>query len=90
MAQHKDPLQYIKMRLDDRSHIHQIDPSRCTKCATRPCELFCPSQVFKWEEAVLHIQYERCVECGACLRGCPHSNIHWDYPRAGFGIIHEL
>lgn len=85
----KDPLTYIKMKIDTVSHIHQLQPAECERCDTKPCLLFCPSQVFTWEEG-LQIRYERCVECGACLRGCPHTNIHWDYPRAGYGISHEL
>lgn len=89
MAEKKDPIQYIKMRIDKISHIEQLDSELCLKCDKRPCLLFCPSQVFTWEEQLI-INYERCVECGACLRGCPYKNIHWDYPRAGFGIVHEF
>jgi len=90
MPDHKDPLRYIKLRIDSRSHIEQVNPVVCLTCQQRPCLLFCPSQVFKWVDRELNISYERCVECGACLRGCPHTNIHWDYPRAGYGIAHEL
>ena len=85
-----DPLKFVKTRADKVSHIHQIDAKKCEACEKKPCTVFCPSQVFAWEEDALGIDYARCVECGACLRGCPYANVHWDYPRPGYGISHEF
>lgn len=91
MDKKSDPLKYIRIKVDDESHIKQATSRRCEECTKKPCLYFCPSQVFTWdEENGLGIDYSRCVECGACLRGCPYQNILWDYPRPGFGICHEI
>lgn len=91
VSKRHDPIRYIKIKVDERSHISQRDAQKCDACQHRPCLMFCPSQVFEWEAAQgLSIRYERCVECGACLRACPYTNIAWDYPRAGYGICHEF
>ena len=74
-------------KLDKNSHIdvrHEICRTRCTK---RYCLFVCPSNVYSWSEErdQVHIEFEGCLECGACVIACRHDAIQWRYPQAGFG-----
>lgn len=63
------------------------DQELCLKeCDHKSCTYFCPSQVFSWIREETRVLPERCVECGACVLGCPYNNINWDYPPGGGGI----
>jgi ferredoxin like protein len=61
-----------------------------TKCLDKICTIFCPAEVYKWEESRMHVGYEGCHECGSCRIGCPHQNIKWEYPKGGHGIVFRL
>ncbi|MHB0884852.1 MAG: ferredoxin family protein [Bacillota bacterium] len=86
-----EKLYLIRYRLDDRPHLAIKDQSICADYheeTGRPCAFFCPAHVYEWDEAQKKtiVEYERCVECGACRLGCPYGNIDWKYPRGGFGV----
>ncbi|MEW6399018.1 MAG: 4Fe-4S dicluster domain-containing protein [Bacillota bacterium] len=92
-----DKLYLIRYRVDDRSHLFVSDRQPCLeKCGSkgRPCTVVCPAHVYRWEEEQgekrIVVEYERCVECGACRIVCPHGNIDWHYPRGGFGIVYRF
>ena len=82
----KDKLALDTFKLDKESHL-EVDQEICRKCETRCCLYICPAQVYTLEEEDrVQVQFEACLECGACLIACPHDAIHWDYPRGGFGV----
>ncbi len=89
----KAPLNKIEIIPDEHSHIEIKKMQVCSKsCSDRPCTFICPSLVFRWDEEdrSTTIQYELCVECGACAPACPFDNISLGYPRGGFGkILHD-
>ncbi len=66
-----DKLYLIRYRLDDRPHLRIVDPEKCREYhedTKRPCAFFCPAHVYEWDEKEQRtiVEYERCVECGAC------------------------
>lgn len=82
-----DPLRYVVIKPDDKSHIGIENPDTCKDdCPDKPCTFICPSQVYRWTGETLVFEYARCVECGACILACGR-NIRWDYPAAGYGVV---
>lgn len=72
-----------------QSHI-QVDHSRCTQCAAKPCLTCCPAIVYKWVDDRVAVRYENCLECGTCQIACDHGGkggITWQVPSGGFGIV---
>lgn len=85
----QDPLTFVTIRSDHESHIRIRKDGVCqTECENKPCTYICPSRVFFWEDQVIKVSYKRCVECGACIWGCPYENIGWHYPQGGYGIVY--
>jgi ferredoxin like protein len=82
-----DPLKYVVINPDNKSHIGIEDPDICREeCQDKPCTYICPSQVYQWTGDKLVFEYARCVECGACILACDR-NIRWDNPAAGYGVV---
>ena len=76
-------------------HVWVKDPSLCgIRCPDAACLKLCPSRVFVPLETeqgpAIGVNYAVCLECGACLLFCPEDNIHFVYPRSGFGIVHRF
>lgn len=67
-----------------------VDKSKCIQCADKPCILCCPANVYRWdgskESGRLIVEYDGCLECGACEVVCPYSKITLTYPPAGHGV----
>ncbi len=81
----KDKLSLDAFKPDNKSHL-EVDRKVCENCG-KPCLHLCPAGVYQVEEnGGIRVQFEACLECGACLVGCPHNAIKWDYPRGGFGV----
>ncbi|MBS4030991.1 MAG: 4Fe-4S ferredoxin [Clostridiales bacterium] len=86
----EDYLRFVKIAVDEISHIHIRDSYRCNICDVKPCTYVCPSGVFFWntEQELLDVMWRRCVECGACEPCCP-GNIELHHPRGGFGVSYH-
>ncbi|HHV71914.1 MAG TPA: 4Fe-4S dicluster domain-containing protein [Clostridia bacterium] len=84
-----DPLSSTTIKADSKSHISIKNRALCLKCENKPCTYFCPSRVYSWENNAIHINYKRCIECGACPFGCPSENIYWQFPRGEFGVCYK-
>lgn len=81
----------LRFSADTQSHLHIIDESVCReKCADKLCTLFCPGEVYKWENDRMQVGYEGCHECGSCRIGCPYDNVKWEYPKGGHGVVFRL
>ena len=89
----EDKLYDVRFKTDEeRSHLLILDTQTCADCTDKPCTVFCPVSVYKWEngQAKISVSYEKCVECGACRIGCPYFNIEWTYPKGGFGVQYKF
>lgn len=90
-----EPLHLDEFRVDpDFSHVWVESQDKCRYlCQRRECLYLCPGGVFVSvggeKGPLIQVRYERCLECGACQMFCPGSNIHLEFPRGGYGIIHR-
>lgn len=75
---------------DDKSHLI-LDNEICIKCQNRICLSICPANVYKLQnelEKVIMVNYENCLECGACKICCKH--IKWNYPEVRYGVSYKF
>ena len=63
----------------------------CEKCKEKTCLYICPADVYNLNETTgeIVVQYENCLECGACRIACPKKNINWNYPPSGCGVVYK-
>ena len=69
------------------SHLN-INQKKCSKCKEKTCLYICPANVYNLDDITgdIVVQYENCLECGACRIACPKKNIKCEYPSAGCGV----
>lgn len=60
-------------------------------CKDKPCTTVCPAKVYEWEAAhnKVVVNYENCIECGACRMLCPFDNIQCEWPGGGQGVKYK-
>ena len=77
----------LKYSPDTKSHLNP-DKSQCKICTGRNCTYICPAGVYEWNEDLqdLIINYENCLECGACRIACEMKCIDWQYPKGTKGV----
>ncbi|MFQ5407774.1 MAG: ferredoxin family protein [Anaerolineales bacterium] len=79
-------------KIDDRAHI-VIDHETCrAHCRVRPCLFVCPANLYHLQSdgETVFVDYEGCLECGACLIVCRDDALSWQYPRAGHGVQYRF
>lgn len=89
----QNPLNDVIIKTAEKTHIQIINKNTCIdNCENKPCTYYCPSRVFSWsgETQKINIDYERCIECGACPWGCPYDNIFWEFPPGGYGVCYRI
>lgn len=92
----EEKLGTVEYKNDSQSHIKlrdNSDKSPCvTKCKDKPCLTVCPAKVYDWEEGQkkIIVNYENCIECGACRMLCPFDNISCEWPRGGYGVKYKM
>ncbi len=86
----QDKLSTIKYNCDNTSHLIP-DKKKCAKCKEKTCTFICPADVYSIDESSgeIIVQYENCLECGACRIACPKQAIDWKYPKQGSGVIYK-
>ncbi|MFQ5794884.1 MAG: ferredoxin family protein [Candidatus Bipolaricaulia bacterium] len=74
------------------SHLGIIDTDVCAKNSGKECVLICPADVWRVPEGevVPIIEWENCVECGACRVACPHDNVVWTWQQGGKGVSYKF
>lgn len=82
-----EKLYTLKFKPDIYSHL-KPDSEMCQKCVNRVCETVCPAHVYEWQEdeGKLIVNFENCLECGACRIACPYNAIDWQYPKGTCGV----
>lgn len=83
----EEKLYTLKFKPDIYSHL-KANQEFCKNCENKVCTTICPANVYDWLDAEqkLVINYENCLECGACRIACPHSAIEWRYPKGTCGV----
>ena len=82
-----DKLNKLKYNCDTVSHLNP-DENFCKECKSKICIKICPAGVYEWDETnkKLIVNYENCLECGACKIICEKSCLKWEYPKSGKGV----
>ncbi len=68
-----------------------IDSVCVTTCKDKPCTTVCPAKVYEWDgsQQKVIVNYENCIECGACRMLCPFDNITCEWPGGGMGVKYK-
>jgi [FeFe] hydrogenase (group B1/B3) len=53
---------------------HEVT-NACRKCAARLCESVCPKDAIYYDEKQAHIDKDKCINCGMCMKACPFTAI---------------
>ncbi len=89
----EDKLYRTKYEPDaDNSHI-MLSSAQCEKCEQRVCTYICPAKVYKDDpnnKKLIAVAHENCLECGTCLKSCPHDAIDWKCPDGGMGVKYRF
>ncbi len=77
----------LKYSPDTKSHLVPNNED-CKLCVSRCCTYICPAGVYEWneEKQELIVNYENCLECGACRVACEKQSLHWEYPKGTKGV----
>ena len=74
-----------------KPHIKIIDATKCAACDAKPCVTCCPAGCWSLRDGgKLDLVVDGCLECGTCRLVCDESNVDWNYPRGGFGILYKF
>ncbi|HEY46111.1 MAG TPA: 4Fe-4S dicluster domain-containing protein [Anaerolineae bacterium] len=78
-------------KIDTEPHII-IDHEICqAKCNIRYCLNICPAELYTLDpQDKVQVNFEGCLECGACFIACPYKALTWHYPRAGYGVQYRF
>ncbi len=77
----------LKYSPDTKSHL-KPDNDQCRTCVSKNCTHICPACVYEWnvEKQEIIVNYENCLECGACRIACEKKCIEWQYPSGTKGV----
>ena len=77
----------LKYSPDIESHLHP-NQAECNICNSKCCTYICPAQVYEWDDdrKLLIVNFENCLECGACRIACERSCLGWQYPKGTKGV----
>lgn len=86
-----DKLSKVKYVTDKTSHL-KVNTELCKNCKLKPCTFICPAGVYEWneDENKLIVNYENCLECGACRIACEKKCIEWHYPKGTCGVTYKF
>ena len=74
---------------DKVPHLKIADPHLCQTCVLKPCIKVCPAEVYHWDAGHVRINYENCLELGACRVACHELGnraLQWDFPVGSRGV----
>lgn len=86
----QDKISTLKYNCSGEAHLI-VDNKKCAKCKEKTCTFICPADVYSVDNQTNEtiVQYENCMECGACRIACPKGAINWNYPNDNCGIIYK-
>lgn len=86
----QDKISTLKYNCSSKAHLI-VDNKKCAKCKEKTCTFICPADVYSIDDETKEtiVQFENCLECGACRIACPKNAIDWQYPEDNCGIIYK-
>lgn len=54
---------------------HYMITNACQACLARPCMVNCPKKAIDIKNERAHIDDDKCIDCGLCLKNCPYHAI---------------
>lgn len=85
MSELDEKLYTVKYTPDTDSHLLPVQEC-CRICKSKICTIICPAGVYSWENNKLVVNYENCLECGACRIACESASLGWEYPKGNKGV----
>lgn len=85
MSELENKLYTVKYTPDGQSHLTP-NQDYCRVCKSKVCTIICPANVYEWDGRRLIVNYENCLECGACRIACETSTLEWQYPKGTKGV----
>ncbi|MBS3165001.1 4Fe-4S dicluster domain-containing protein [Candidatus Woesearchaeota archaeon] len=84
----EEKLGLVRFKHGKESHLSVIAEDVCVRCEGKWCTTICPAHVYEWspEQNKVIVNWENCLETGACITGCPYANIQFQYPKGGKGV----
>ena len=91
----------VKYKTDDKPHLI-LNQEICKVCEDKVCLTVCPANVYKQTVSgentnedtkkddtieCIEVEYENCLECGACRIACESCSLGWEYPKGTKGVI---
>ena len=85
-----EKLTTVKSNPQSETHLVPVTED-CKSCEEKACLYVCPAGVYEWNqtEQKLVVNYENCLECGACRIACTKHSLKWEYPESGYGISYK-
>lgn len=72
----RNRLIYVLEAACDGCDVHRVRiTDNCKKCLARSCERTCKFDAIYMGNSKAHINYEKCKECGMCVKACAYSAI---------------
>lgn len=83
----EEKLYTVKYNADVNSHLQPVQEC-CKLCTSKACSIVCPANVYEWDEKEekLIVNFENCLECGACRIACEDKSLGWIYPKGTKGV----
>jgi len=85
MSELDEKLYTVKYTPDTDSHLLPVQEC-CRICKSNICTIICPAGVYSWENNKLVVNFENCLECGACRIACESASLGWEYPKGNKGV----
>lgn len=61
--------------------VNYVVTNMCRGCVARPCEVNCNKNAIRFVNGQAQIDYEKCVNCGLCMKNCPfHAIVYIPVP----------
>jgi ferredoxin like protein len=78
-------------KIHPESHIIIKQEICQTVCQLRYCLHICPAELYTIDaQGKVQVNYEGCLECGACFIACSNEALIWEYPQAGYGVQYRF
>lgn len=85
MSELENKLYTVKYTPDVKSHLLPVQDC-CRICKSKICTVICPAGVYEWDGRKLIVNFENCLECGACRIACESGSLGWEYPKGTKGV----